>query len=50
MDSIIRLACIMHRTGYWHRRRAPEELAIQKLSVSELTRYVNEGVRDWQVT
>ena len=23
---------------------------IQKLSVSELTRYVNEGVRDWQAT
>jgi opine dehydrogenase len=46
MDSIIRLACIVHRTDYWRRGRTVEKLDIGGLSVSELTRYVNEGVRD----
>lgn len=46
MDSIIRLACIVHRTDYWRRGRTLDKLGIDKLSVSELTRYVNEGVRD----
>ena len=43
MESIIRLACIIHRTDYWRRGRTPESLGIEKLGVSELTRYVNEG-------
>jgi len=43
MDSIIRLACIIHRTDYWRRGRTLDKLGIAELSVSELTRYVNEG-------
>ncbi len=46
MDSIIRLACIVHRTDYWRRGRTVEKLGIAGLSVSEITRYVNEGVRE----
>jgi opine dehydrogenase len=48
MDAIIRLACIIHRTDYWRRGRTPDKLGIDRLSVGELTRYVNEGVRDWE--
>lgn len=44
MDSIIRLACIVHRTDYWRRGRTIDKLGIGELSVSELTRYVTEGV------
>lgn len=46
MDSIIRLACIIHQTDYWRRGRTLEKLGIDQMSVSELTRYVNEGVRE----
>ena len=46
MDAIIRLACIVHRTDYWRRGRTVDKLGIDDLSVSELTRYVNEGIRD----
>jgi opine dehydrogenase len=46
MDSIIRLACIIHRTDYWRRGRTLDKLGIAGLSVSELMRYVNEGIRD----
>jgi opine dehydrogenase len=46
MDSIIRLACIVHRTDYWRRGRTVEKLGIGGLSVSELTRYVNDGTRE----
>ena len=45
MDAIIRLACIVHRTDYWRRGRTVDKLGIADLSVSELTRYVNEGLR-----
>lgn len=44
MDSIIRLASIIHRTDYWRRGRTLEKLGIDHLSVGELTRYVNEGI------
>ncbi|MEZ0397262.1 MAG: NAD/NADP octopine/nopaline dehydrogenase family protein [Anaerolineales bacterium] len=44
MDSIIRLASIIHRTDYWRRGRTLEKLGIDNLSVGELTRYVTEGV------
>lgn len=44
MDSIIRLACIIHKTDYNRRGRTVEKLGIKNLSVGELTRYVNEGV------
>lgn len=43
MDSIIRLACIIHRTDYYRRGRTVEKLGIANLSVSELTQYVMEG-------
>ena len=43
MDSIIRLACIIHRTDYWRRGRTLDKLGLASLSVSELTHYVNEG-------
>jgi opine dehydrogenase len=46
MEAIIRLACIVHRTDYWRRGRTVDKLGIGDLSVSELTRYVEEGVRD----
>jgi opine dehydrogenase len=44
MDSIIRMACIVHRTDYWRRGRTLDKLGIAQLSVTELTHYVNEGV------
>ena len=44
MDSIIQLACIIHHTDYWRRGRTLDKLGIAQLSVSEITRYVNEGV------
>lgn len=44
IDSIIRLACIIHRTDYWRRGRTLEKLGLENLSVSELTHYVEEGV------
>jgi opine dehydrogenase len=43
MDSIIRLACIIHRTDYWRRGRTLDKLGVDQLSVSELTRYAMEG-------
>ena len=46
MESIIRLACIIHRTDYHRRGRTVERLGIAELSVGELERYVNEGVLD----
>lgn len=45
MDSIIRLACIVHQTDYWRRGRTLAKLGIEQVSVSELARYVNEGTR-----
>jgi len=44
MDAIIRLACIIHHTDYWRRGRTLDKLGIRELSVSELTRFVNEGI------
>jgi opine dehydrogenase len=45
MDSIIRMACIIHRTDYWKRGRTADRLGIEHLSVSELTHFVNEGIK-----
>jgi opine dehydrogenase len=44
MESMIRVACIIHHTDYWRRGRTVEKLGIDGLSVSELTRFVNEGI------
>jgi opine dehydrogenase len=43
MDSIIRLACIVHRTDYRRRGRTLDKLGIKQLSVGEVMRYVMEG-------
>lgn len=43
IESIIRLACIVHRTDYRRRGRTVDKLGLETLSVSELTRFVNEG-------
>ncbi len=45
IESIMRLASIVHRTDYPRRGRTLETLGIAGLSVSELTRFVMEGVR-----
>ena len=45
MESIIRMACIIHRTDYWRRGRTLRKLGLDRLSVTELTDYVNEGHR-----
>jgi len=42
IDSIIRLACIVHQTDYWRQGRTLDRLGIDHLSVSELTSYVQE--------
>jgi opine dehydrogenase len=47
INSLIRLACIIHRTDYWRRGRTMDRLGIGHLSVSELTKYVNEGVMEY---
>ena len=44
MDSIIRLACIIHRTDYTRRGRTVDKLGIAGFSVGELEKYVNEGI------
>ncbi len=44
IDSIIRLACIIHRTDYWRRGRTLDKLGVDQMSVSEFTSCVNEGV------
>lgn len=43
MDSIIRLACIIHKTDYWRRGRTLDKLGVDNLSVGEITRYVVDG-------
>ena len=43
IDSIIRLACIIHQTDYWRRGRTLDKLGIDNMSVGELTAYVEEG-------
>ena len=46
IDSIVRLACIIHQTDYWRRGRTVERLGIGQLSVMELTKFVKEGIRE----
>jgi opine dehydrogenase len=45
MESIIRLACIAHRTDYWYRGRTVERLGLDHLRVSELTQLVTGKAR-----
>lgn len=44
IDSLIRLASILHRTDYRSRGRTLDKLGLDKLSLSEITRYVEEGL------
>jgi opine dehydrogenase len=44
MESIIRIGSIIHRTDFWRRGRTVEKLGLEQWSVSELTRFVQEGV------
>ncbi len=44
MESVIRIGSIIHRTDYWRRGRTVERLGLEQWSVSELTRFVKEGV------
>ncbi len=46
MESMIRIASIIHRTDYWRRGRTVEKLGLDQWSVSELTRFVQEGAID----
>jgi opine dehydrogenase len=43
MDSIVRLACIVHHTDYWRRGRTLDRLGVEGLSVGEVMHYVMEG-------
>jgi opine dehydrogenase len=47
INAIIRLGCFLHSTDYWRKGRTLKKLGIRDLSVGELTRYVNEGVREF---
>jgi len=44
MDSMIRLADFIHHTDYWRRGRTLEKLGIEQFSVSELTKFVRDGL------
>lgn len=46
IDAIIRLACTVHQTDYWRRGRTLDKLGIEQLSVAELTRFVQDCLRD----
>lgn len=46
MESMIRIASFIHRTDYWRRGRTVESLGLSQWSVSELTRFVQEGTMD----
>jgi opine dehydrogenase len=43
IDSLINIASIMHRTDYRRRGRTVDKLGLERLSVSEVTRYVETG-------
>lgn len=43
IESIIQLACIVHRTNYWSRGRTLENLGLSAFSAEELNKYVNEN-------
>lgn len=44
IDSMIRLASILHRTDYFRRGRTLDKVGLDKLSVGEITHYVEEGI------
>jgi opine dehydrogenase len=46
IDSMIRLACVVHRTDYYHRGRTLERMGLSGLSVSEITNLVMHGTTE----
>ena len=44
MESMIQIASIIHRTDYWRRGRTVEKLGLEQWDVSELTRFVQDGI------
>lgn len=44
IESMIRLACIIHKTDYYRTGRTIDKLGIKDLSISELNNYVKEGL------
>lgn len=44
IDSLVRLACIIHKTDYYRTGRTVDKLGIKDLSIAELNAYVKEGV------
>lgn len=47
IDSLIRLACIIHETDYWRRGRTLDKLGLNDFSGGELIRYANEGIKPY---
>ena len=47
MDSIVRLACVIHQTDYWRRGRTMEKIGIGGLSGGELIRYAKDGAKPY---
>jgi len=45
IESMIRLACIIHKTDYYRTGRTVDKLGIKDLSVAELNMYVKEGIK-----
>lgn len=43
IDSMIRTACVVHRTDYYHRGRTLESMGLTGLSLGEITNLVNCG-------
>jgi hypothetical protein len=43
---MIRLACVVHRTDYYHRGRTLERMGLAGLSVSEITNLVTHGTTE----
>lgn len=43
IESIIRLACFVHRTNFWDRGRTLKSMGIDNMSVGELTQFVRSG-------
>jgi opine dehydrogenase len=46
IDSMVRLACVVHGTNYCARGRTAEDMGLKGLRVSEVKRYVQEGEMD----
>jgi opine dehydrogenase len=46
MESMIRMACIIHQKDYWQSSRTLVKLGLADMSVSKLMRFANEGICD----